>query len=98
MTEGPDVLYSESSGNSGGGRDGTAKSRPSSPGLKTDGLDGWEHWPTSRVVCRFFGEEKGKRINAARGHVAKCGIYAPSYGGRMAMARVMSLAITQLTS
>ena len=40
---GPDVLYSESSGNLGGGRDGTAKSRPSSSGLKTDGLDGWEH-------------------------------------------------------
>ena len=40
---GPDVLYSESSGNLAGGRDGTAKSRPSSSGLKTDGLDGWEH-------------------------------------------------------
>ena len=42
-TVGPDVLHSESSGILAGGRDGTAKRRPASSHLKTDGLTRWEH-------------------------------------------------------
>jgi len=37
------VLHPESAGNLAGGRDGTTKSRPPTPGPKTDGLPRWEH-------------------------------------------------------
>ena len=47
---GPDVLYSESSGNLGGGQDRTAKSRLSLSGLTTDGLEGWEHWELGLIL------------------------------------------------
>ena len=50
-TVGPDVLHLESSGILAGGLDGTAKRRPSSSHLKTDGLTRWEHWT---VDCRYF--------------------------------------------